>query len=66
MRYIEVLEQYLGRQAILELLPMQDGDVPATSADVTRLQTDMGFTPRTSVAEGIARFVDWYRSYYEE
>lgn len=64
MRYIEVLEQALGRKAELELLPMQDGDVPATYADIDELHGDVGFLPKTSVEEGIRRFVEWYRAYY--
>ena len=64
MRYIEVLEQCLGRKAKLDLLPLQAGDVPATIADVSRLEAAVGFKPGTPVETGIARFVDWYRSYY--
>ena len=64
MRYIEVLEKCLGKKAKLEMLPMQDGDVPATSANVENLENDVGFRPRTSVEHGIARFVEWYRSYH--
>jgi UDP-glucuronate 4-epimerase len=64
MRYIEVLEQCLGRKAILELLPMQPGDVPATTADVSDLEQAVGFRPDTPVEEGVARFVSWYRDYY--
>jgi len=64
MRYIRVLEEALGRKADLELLPMQDGDVPATYANVDALQRDVGFRPRTPVEEGVRRFVAWYREYY--
>ncbi len=64
MRYIEVLEQCLGKKAKLELLPLQDGDVPETIADVSRLQAAVGFKPTTAIEAGIARFVEWYRSYY--
>ena len=64
MRYIEVLEQCLGMKATLELLPMQQGDVPATTADVSALEAAVGFRPGTSVETGIARFVEWYKSYY--
>ncbi len=64
MRYIEVLEKCLGKKAQLEMLPMQDGDVPATSADVVSLENDVGFRPRTSIEHGIARFVEWYKSYH--
>ena len=64
MRYIEVLEECLGKKAMLDLLPMQPGDVPATTADVTALNAATGFSPSTPVETGIARFVDWYREYY--
>ena len=64
MDYIQALEKALGKQAKLDLLPMQDGDVPATEADVTALELDLGYRPKVKVEEGIQRFVDWYRSYY--
>jgi UDP-glucuronate 4-epimerase len=64
MKYIEVLEDCLGKKAIKEMLPMQDGDVPATVADVSELEKVTGFKPATSVETGIKRFVDWYRSYH--
>ena len=63
-RYIEVLEHCLGRRARMNLLPMQPGDVPATRADVADLERDVGYRPRTTVEEGVARFVEWYRAYY--
>lgn len=65
MRYIEVLEQSLGKKAMIDLLPLQDGDVPETVADVSRLAAAVGFKPATPVEVGIARFVQWYRSYYK-
>jgi UDP-glucuronate 4-epimerase len=64
MDYIQALEKALGKQAKLDLLPMQDGDVPATEADVTALESDLGYRPKVKVEEGIQRFVDWYLSYY--
>ncbi len=64
-RYIEVLEKELGRKAIRNLMPMQPGDVPRTEADVSDLAADVGFKPETTVEEGIARFVAWYRDYYK-
>ena len=63
--YISVLERCLGRKAQLDLLPMQPGDVPATQADVSELEEAVGFRPRTTVDEGVARFVDWYLDYYD-
>jgi UDP-glucuronate 4-epimerase len=64
LRYIQVLEECLGRRARMNLLPMQPGDVPATRADVSDLARDIGYQPRTTVEEGVARFVQWYRAYY--
>lgn len=64
LRYIEVLERCLGRKALLQMLPLQPGDVPSTEADCADLARDMGDAPRTSVEEGVARFVEWYRDYY--
>ncbi|MDG4552070.1 MAG: NAD-dependent epimerase [Candidatus Contendobacter sp.] len=63
-RYIEVLEDCLGRKAVKNLLPMQPGDVPDTYADVEALVEDVGYQPGTPVEEGVARFVAWYREYY--
>jgi UDP-glucuronate 4-epimerase len=64
MRYIEVLEQAIGRKAALDLQPMQKGDVAATMADVSALAEAVQYRPSTPVEVGIPRFVDWYRSYY--
>jgi len=64
MTYIETLEAALGRCAEKVFLPLQDGDVPATSADTSRLRSETGFAPNTSVEDGITRFVAWYRHYY--
>ena len=62
--YIEVLEDCLGRKAEKNLLPLQPGDVPDTSAEVTELMDDTGYRPDTPVEEGVKRFVEWYRGYY--
>ncbi len=62
--YIDALERSLGRKAERELLPMQPGDVPDTFADVTDLEAAVGYRPSTSVEDGVARFVAWYRDYY--
>jgi UDP-glucuronate 4-epimerase len=64
MRFIEVLEDCLGKKAVKNLLPMQDGDVPETWADVEDLVRDTGYQPSTPIEVGIARFVEWYLSYY--
>ncbi len=62
--YITVLEECLGRKAQMNLLPLQPGDVPDTYAEVSDLVEDTGYRPNTSVAEGVARFVAWYRDFY--
>jgi len=64
LRYIQVLEQCLGRKAEMELLPLQPGDVPDTEADVSELLRAVDYRPQVSVEEGVRLFVDWYRSYY--
>ena len=64
LRYIEVLEECLGRKATMQMLPLQAGDVPDTEASVDDLVSDVGYSPTTSVEQGVARFVEWYRDYY--
>jgi UDP-glucuronate 4-epimerase len=64
LRFIELIEKELGRTARKNLLPMQPGDVPATCAEVQDLARDVGYTPRVSVEEGVARFIAWYREFY--
>jgi len=64
-RFIEVIEQAIGKKAKKNLLPMQPGDVPATFADIKSLETAVGFRPATSIEEGVGRFVQWYRQYYQ-
>jgi UDP-glucuronate 4-epimerase len=64
MRYIEVLGQKLGREPILNMMPMQPGDVVRTEADVSDTRAAVGYEPTTSIEEGIGRFVDWYRDYH--
>ena len=63
--YIAALEEALGRKATLELLPMQPGDVVSTRADVSELEKAVGFHPSVTIAEGIARFVTWYKDYFQ-
>ncbi len=63
--YIHVLEECLGKKAEKNLLPLQAGDVPDTYADVSDLINDVDYKPDTSVEDGIARFVEWYREYYK-
>lgn len=64
MDYIAAIEESLGKKAIIELLPLQPGDVPDTYADVTRLEKDVGYRPCTTIGTGVANFVEWYRSYF--
>jgi UDP-glucuronate 4-epimerase len=66
MEYIEAVETALGVTSIKDLLPMQPGDVPATAADTTALESWIDFKPNTPVQQGVARFVDWYRQFYSE
>jgi UDP-glucuronate 4-epimerase len=65
LRYIEVLENCLGKKAQMEMLPLQPGDVPDTEADVSELANNVGYKPEVTVEEGVKNFVDWYRDYYK-
>ena len=65
MRYIELLEECLGRKAEKKLLPLQQGDVPDTWADVEDLVAEVGYRPSTPVEQGVRSFVDWYLDYYK-
>ncbi|MFC3674144.1 NAD-dependent epimerase/dehydratase family protein [Ferrovibrio xuzhouensis] len=65
LRMIEILEQTIGRKAEKQLLPMQDGDVKATYADISAISRDLGFAPTTPIEIGIPRFVEWYRRYHK-
>jgi len=65
MRVVELLEQETGRKALLDPKPMQIGDVRETFADISAIERDHGFVPRTGIDEGIPRFVKWYREYHE-
>ncbi len=64
LHYVRTLEACLGREARLQLLPMQRGDMAATQADISRLERAIGYRPATTVEEGIRRFVDWYLAHY--
>ena len=64
MNYIEAVETALGITAKKQFMPMQPGDVPATAADTSALEAWTGFKPNTSVCDGVARFVNWYREFY--
>jgi UDP-glucuronate 4-epimerase len=63
-RFIEIIEECLGRKAVKRMLPLQAGDVPMSFADVADLSRDVGFAPATPIEVGIGRFVAWYREYY--
>jgi len=65
MRVVELLEQATGQKALLEPKPMQPGDVKETYADISAIERDLGFAPRTSIDEGVPRFVSWYREYHK-
>ena len=65
IQFIEILEHTLGKKAKKNLLPLQAGDIPVTHADVEDFAREFGFRPKTSIEEGVARFVDWYRTYYQ-
>jgi UDP-glucuronate 4-epimerase len=64
MRYIEVIEECLGRKAQKNFLPLQPGDVPETYADISDLERDVGYRPATPVEVGVRRFVEWFCEYY--
>jgi UDP-glucuronate 4-epimerase len=64
LRYIELLEQAIGRKAVMEMKPLQPGDVPDTASDVSALASDTGYAALTPVEVGVPRFVSWYRDYY--
>jgi UDP-glucuronate 4-epimerase len=64
MTLVEILEREIGKKAERQLLPMQDGDVKETYADISAIQEATGYQPRTSIEEGIPAFVKWYRDYY--
>jgi UDP-glucuronate 4-epimerase len=65
LHFIEIIEEKLGKKAIKNLLPIQEGDVPETYADVDDLMRDVGFKPSTPIEAGIGKFIDWYVDYYK-
>jgi UDP-glucuronate 4-epimerase len=64
LRFIELLEQALGRSAVKKMMPMQPGDVLSSFAEIEASQRELGFSPRTPIEEGIPKFVEWYREYH--
>ena len=65
LRFIEVMEQALGRKAVKDFQPIQPGDVIATAADTSDLEKWINFTPSTSIEDGIQNFVEWYFKYFD-
>ena len=65
LEYISAIEDELGIKAIKEYMPIQKGDVPATSSDCSELYTYIGFKPNTSIKKGIKEFISWYKKFYE-
>jgi UDP-glucuronate 4-epimerase len=65
IRYIEIIEEKLGRKAIKNFLPMQEGDVPDALADVDDLVSEINFKPSTPIVVGVGKFIDWYLDYYQ-
>ncbi len=65
MDFVHAIEDSIGEKANINMMPIQPGDVPSTCADVSALANDIGFKPATGVKEGIQRFVEWYKSYYQ-
>jgi UDP-glucuronate 4-epimerase len=64
LQFIEIIEKNLGKEAKKNFLPLQDGDVPETYADVSDLMRDIDFKPETPIEVGVANFVDWYKEYF--
>jgi UDP-glucuronate 4-epimerase len=65
LEFIRMIEEVLGKEAQKDMLPIQPGDVPATSADIQKSQEMLGFSPKTPIRDGIKKFLSWYREYYK-
>ena len=65
MEYVYALEEVLGTKAIIEYLPMQPGDVESTFADTSLLESYIGFKPKTKIKDGIKKFIEWYKVFYQ-
>ena len=65
MKYVRAIESELGKEAIIERLPIQPGDVPETHADVADLVKDFDYSPQTPIEGGVKKFVNWYRAYFK-
>jgi UDP-glucuronate 4-epimerase len=64
MDFIKTIETTLGRTAEIDFQPLQPGDVPATAANISAAQKELGYSPHTNVSDGVPKFIEWYRSYY--
>ena len=64
MAYIHEIEKNLGKKALIQFMPLQPGDIPRSYADTQKLQKDFHFIPQTPIQVGVARFVSWYKKYY--
>lgn len=62
--FINLIEEQLDKKAMINFMPLQPGDVPETYADITKAKQMLGYEPQVSIAEGVGKFVDWYREYY--
>ncbi|MBU1881072.1 hypothetical protein KKA08_03495, partial [bacterium] len=65
MEFIRVLEESLGKKAVIDLKPAQPGEVLSTYADIELTRAELGFNPKTSIQEGLPKFVEWYRQYHK-
>lgn len=65
MDYINTIEKTLGKKAVMNFLPMQDGDVAETCADITKASRELGYTPKTDVSVGVPQFIEWYLQYHK-
>ncbi len=66
MEYIQMIEQTLGKKAVMEMLPMQQGDVAETCADIRKAQKELGYDPKTPVQIGVPKFIEWYKEYFQK
>jgi len=66
MDFIKTIESELGKEAKINFMPIQPGDVPETSADITKAKKMLGYEPKVSVAEGVKNFIVWYKDYYQK
>ena len=64
MRYIELMEEYIGKKAIINYMPIQPGEIEVSEADNSRLYNDYDYKPKVRVEEGVKNFVEWYRKFF--